>query len=360
MIAFRAISSLAQAAALSVTIDQPSGVEPGDLLLCGVHVAGGSGVTITPPAGWTSLLGTNDGVTARLELFRARYVDGAATRHTFTFSGSQACVVQMAAYGGVEQAAPIDVSGGQANASSTSATAPSVTTTKANAALVAFWGASASARTATPPAGMTERADTQGTALALAFADVLQTVAGATGTKVATLSGTSANIGQLVALVPAALNTVAQVRDEGGWRYEAFAPRFTSDATFDPFVEGVIQRVNRELFRRVGASFYADNVLLDPWNTLLQRAEMHLVQSELLAFASGLVGTADDEATRPYLGRMAELSRQATERRRRAAEIIALCKTSARPGPGFPFFTAGTGASPVRPLFDDVEGLLDE
>jgi hypothetical protein len=162
-----------------------------------------------------------------------------------------------------------------------------------------------------------------------------------------------------VALAPAALNSVAQVRDEGGWRYEAFAPRFASDAAFDAFVEGVIQRVNREVFRRVGASFYADHVLADPWNAHLQRAEMHLAQSELLNSAAGLVGTADDDSTRPYLGRVAELRTQSFERRRRANEILALCKTGSRPGPGFPFFSAGTGVAPVRPLFDDVEGLLE-
>jgi hypothetical protein len=176
---------------------------------------------------------------------------------------------------------------------------------------------------------------------------------------VATLSGASTSIGQLVALSPAALSTVSQVRDEGGWRYEAFAPRFTSDGALDAFIESAIQRANREVFRVVGAAFYAENVLQDPWNALLQRAEMHLSQSELLNAAAGLVGTADDEATRPYLGRVAELRTQSFERRRRAREILALCRTSSRPGPGTPWFTAGTGVLPVRPLFDDEEGLLE-
>jgi hypothetical protein len=339
-----------------VAVTLPSGLKPGDLLLCALHVAGGSGVTITPPPEWTSVLATNDGATARLEVFRARYLDGFSATHTFTFSASGACVAQTIVYGGVEQAAPVDAAAGQANASSTSSTAPSVTTTKGSALLVAFWAPSAGARTATPPVGMTERADTQGAALALSVADAIQASAGASGTKVATLSGASASIGQLVALAPAALNSVAQVRDEGGWRYEAFAPRFASDAAFDPFVESVIQRANRELFRRVGASFYAENVLADPGNALLQKAEMHLAQSELLNSAAGLVGTADDDSTRPYLGRVSELRTQSFERRRRANEIIALCKSMARPGPGFPFFTAGPGAPPVRALFDDLEG----
>jgi hypothetical protein len=359
VIAFRALTQAAQAAAPSVTVTVPPGLIAGDRLLCALNVGGGSGVTITAPSGWTPVLGTNDGTAARLAIFHARYREGMAASHTFTLSAAQPCVAQVAAYGGADHAAPIDVSGAQANASSTSATAPSVVTTKSHAHLVAFWAAATGAPEASPPAGMAGRAEIQGDALALSVADAVQAFVGATGTKVATLSGASTNIGALLALAPAALNTPGQVRDEGGWRYEAFAPRIAGDAAFDAFVEGVIQRVNRDLFRRLGASVYTEGVLADPWNALLQRAEMHLVQAELLAIAASLAGTADDETTRPYLGTPAEIRSQALDRRRQAREIIALCRTSARPGPGAPIFTAGLGATAIRPLFDDERGLVE-
>jgi hypothetical protein len=360
-VAFRAVATSDYGLVTSFVFTLPDGVEEGDLLLGAIQFTGGSTITITPPSGWTSVLRTNDGTTAGQEVFRAIYAQSLGTSITFGLSGAgSAAIGILAAYGGVDHASPVDVSGGQANASSSSATAPSVATAKSNAHLVAFWGAATGARSATPPQAMTERADRQGSALAISCADVVQGTLGASGTKVATLSGASANIGQLIALQPAALNTPTQVRDEGNWRYEAFAPRVTTDTAMDALVEGLIQRMNREVFRMVGSSFYTQNVLADPWNTLLQRAEMHLVQAALLESAGQLVGTADDESTRPFLGTPGELRSAAIERRRRAREILALCRSASRPGPGSPFFSGGAGSSAIRPRFDREHGWVEE
>jgi len=365
MIALRAVSTLAQGVASSVTLKVPEGVEPGDLLLAVLELNGDGALTITAPGGWERVQRTND-TGHCLAVYRRRYVDSVDSSPTWTLSYGAQANAAVVAYGGVDHATPVEAAAGQANGASFSATAPSVTTTGANACLVAVWGIDDYGVTVTPAAGMTERVNVPGPGSSipqgLSIADAIQGTPGASGTRVATLDFSEASIGVLMALKAAALNSVEAVRDEGGWRYEAFAPRITSDTKFDAFVGGVIQRVNRDLFRRVGEGFYTANVLADPWNALLQRAEMHLAQAELLSMAAGLVGTADaqDEEMRPYIGRPAELRAQALDRRRQAREIVALCRTRARPGPGFPFFTAsGTGVERVRPLFDDEEGLLE-
>ena len=111
------------------------------------------------------------------------------------------------AYTGVDGTTPIDVHGGQLNASSTSITAPSITTTGANRMIVGFFGTPV-LTSVTPPGGMTERFDqtvpsTNTYKVTSEAASQSVAGAGATGTRVATAVNAAANIGQLVALNPA-------------------------------------------------------------------------------------------------------------------------------------------------------------
>jgi hypothetical protein len=179
-----------------------------DVLLAQITVRGGTGTTITAPAGWTQVRRDDSGTT----LAQAVYVlvAGASepASYTWTFSSSQKASGGIAAYSGVNTATPVNAHGGQANASSASVTAPSITTTVANAQLVGFFG-TARGTTFTPPTGMTEQWDTASTGGGAATrttsegADEALGAAGATGTRVATAAAAEVNIGQLVALAPA-------------------------------------------------------------------------------------------------------------------------------------------------------------
>lgn len=359
---YRSSETRAQTAATSVVVPLPgrAKVEPSDLLLIAINVAGGSGVTITPPARWLSIVGVNDGTAERLEVFRYRVdEDGVPADPTFTFSLSAACVCAALSYGGVDDVTLDEASAGQANGSSTAATAPAVTTVTPHAGLVAFWAAATGARTATPPTGMKERLDVAGAALSLSSADQTQVAAGSSGTKVATLSGASTNVGVLLSLKPAILNTVSNVRDEGGWRYEAFAPRVDDDTEMEELVARVLQQQNRELFRRVGARAYAKNVLYDPHNAILAEAEMHLAQAAMLQIAAGLAPTADDREMLPYAGNPRDMRAVANERKREALQLIATLRGSSSMGPSFAF-RSSQSSGVGRRLFDETDGIRED
>src|SRR5262245_32203263 len=90
-IAFRAVTTLAQAASTTVTLTVPAGVVSGDLLLAVLHVGGGTGTTITPPAGWELVLRTNDGTSEATAVYRRRYLADTPAAHTWTIT-SAACV----------------------------------------------------------------------------------------------------------------------------------------------------------------------------------------------------------------------------------------------------------------------------
>src|SRR5262249_46712315 len=106
-IAFRAVTTLAQAAATTVTLPVPPGVVAGALPLAVSHGGGGTGTAIRPPAGWELVLRTNDGVTQATAVYRRRALPDLPPSHSFTIT-SAACVAAMLAYGGADQASPID------------------------------------------------------------------------------------------------------------------------------------------------------------------------------------------------------------------------------------------------------------
>jgi hypothetical protein len=349
---FRAIASASASGATSLTLTRPSGHVVGDLLLAVLLFTGGSGITVTAPAGWVQVLRQNDGTTAGLLVLRQRNISSVADSHTITFSGSVTVVGCLAAYGGVEQAVPVDASASQANAASTTATVPSVTTSKAHLLRVALFGAESGSPTVAEATGMLERAEVSLGGLTLSVQDEAQATAGASGTEAATLSASAASLCAQVALAASALNTSAAVQDEGNWRQNAWSANLPTQAEFDAFVEGLIQRANQVLRRRVGMEFYTENILLDPWNGLLKEAEMHLVQARLLEIAAGIAESGDDTNPAPFLGTGASLRTQVARRLRAADEIIAMTRDASRPGPHAPYFQAATGASAIRTRFE--------
>jgi hypothetical protein len=363
-ITFRSAATVAQSAAPSVALTLPAGLVPGDALLAILHVGGGSGTAISPPSGWDLLQRTNDGTAEATAVYARRYTAGLAALHTWTLT-SAPVVAHLLAYAGVDQLAALDVAGGQANASSTSCTAPSVTTTKNSALLVACFGGAMGSVSATPPSGMSQRAGATASGLSLTVADALQGTAGASGTKVATLSAATANIGLLLALAPSALNSASAVRDEGNWRRDGWDPRLATETAMDAFVDGLIQRANAELRARAAPAFYAAYVAADPFQGLFKAAEMHLAQALLLDAAAQITEAGDDNNPAPFLGTGEQLRALAGLRRARAASMLASAAALAagRPAmteegnPWLPAFRTATTTAPARDLFDDERGL---
>ena len=148
---FRSATSAASVPITSITVSKPSGVTTNDVLLGMVSVR--SGPTITPPSGWTLVRSDVNGTSLTQAVYRKVAGGSEPSSYSWTFDGPVSAVVgTIVAYSGVNTGTPVDVSGGQANASSTSVTAPSVTTTVANDMVVGFFGTSTTPRSRHPRA----------------------------------------------------------------------------------------------------------------------------------------------------------------------------------------------------------------
>jgi hypothetical protein len=205
-ITFRSASSGANnGSATTVVIPAPSGVLSGDVMIASVAARGNP--NFTAPAGWTLIRLDINGFTLRQALYWKVATGSEPPSYTWTLSNSQAAAGGIVAYSGVDTTNPIDVHSGAFSPSgaTSSAVAPSVTTTVNGAMIVGFFGVARNTGV-TPPAGMTERFDVVANGgtypQAVESADVLQAAAGATGDKIATYSGTAQNVAQLLALRP--------------------------------------------------------------------------------------------------------------------------------------------------------------
>ncbi len=189
----------------TISLAKPAGVVAGDVLLASIDTRGSS--TVSAPAGWTLVQMHINGTSLR----KSTYVKAAGAAepasYTWTFSANRLAAGAIHAYTGVDPASPVNASGGQIVASSTTVTAPSITTTVADTMLVAFFATMTNA-TWTPPAGMTERGELIGTASgkysSTTGADAIRAAVGATGSRVATTSKAANSVAHLIALRPAA------------------------------------------------------------------------------------------------------------------------------------------------------------
>lgn len=203
------------AGATTIVIDTPAGAAVGDVLVVSIAHVHYSGFTFMSAAGFTPVQRTTDSSSiVQFTGYRVLTATPPAS-YTFTFQsddiGGTASVKAaggIIAYSGVDTASPVMTSAAQTNASSTTMTAPAVTTTTANAMIIAFHG-TAIAGTVTAGSSMTQRyqatsggGGSAGTKRTSAGQDVLQAVAGSSGTKTATNSAAAVNIGHTVALSP--------------------------------------------------------------------------------------------------------------------------------------------------------------
>ncbi len=181
----------------SLSIARPAGVTSGDLMLASVVYRGNG--SITAPAGWAIARDVANGG-SHMTTFTRRASGTEAASYTFAVATTNGICGGITAWRGPTG---IDASSG-ASGTGTAATAPSVTTTGTNRALVAVYG-HIGAVTYTPPSGMAERYDVK-TPSGSYFASntqatAMQALAGASGTRTATSSSAAGGwMAQLFAL----------------------------------------------------------------------------------------------------------------------------------------------------------------
>jgi hypothetical protein len=172
------------------------------VLVASVNVLGTA--VISPPAGWTIVRSDLNGAAMRQQVY-VKVAGAEAGPYIWTFGSSTTGAGAMSAYRGVDTTQPIDVAGGQANASGSAISAPSVTTRVTNTQLITVAGIAANA-TISPPAGLVERAEALAgsgkTRIAIEMADVSRPDVGTTGTRTASATKAAFNIGQVIALRP--------------------------------------------------------------------------------------------------------------------------------------------------------------
>ena len=202
----------------SLTINNPS-TAPGQLLILVVTVRDTSSMTST--SGWTNTPTSGSGVITASGIIQTHHYKfttaSEPASYTFTLASSAKASGVIAAYSGVDTTSPFNVGAGSSNTSSTTMTAPSITTTIANTMLVATYG-SATGTTFTQGSGMTLRGQNASTSNGAAsrtttgLQDVLQSAIGSTGAKTMTAGNAATNAGYLLALNPSTVISQAGYR----------------------------------------------------------------------------------------------------------------------------------------------------
>jgi Right handed beta helix region len=196
----------------SLTVPRPQGTAPGALLFAAVNTRLGASQTITAPAGWTLVRRTTNSASGT-SMSQATYFHVAGTTepssYSWRFSAWSTAVASVTGLNGVDPTTPIDGSTGLVSSNTATVTAPSVTTSQANDALLGVFGTSGG-RSLTPPAGMSELFDwgcsgSWSNRVSLEGAFRIQAAPGPSGDQTAVSSASRGNnIGQLVALRPLA------------------------------------------------------------------------------------------------------------------------------------------------------------
>lgn len=193
--------------ASSVTVNKPTGVVDGDVMLAFVTWWTGS---LTPPAGWTQVGTTESWAassdTAKMAVFR-KTASGEGSNYTWTNSSSpNEIYVTIRAFYNVDTTTPIDVVGQNSTTSQgTSVVGNSVTTTTTNTMLM-FFGSrmdnGINGNAITPDGSMTEISDLNaGSGWTRHFVDEQAVAAtGATGSRTATSTGNATYGAFMVAL----------------------------------------------------------------------------------------------------------------------------------------------------------------
>jgi hypothetical protein len=144
-----------------LTLTKPAGTAPRDLLIAQVSARGSTAGVFVPPAGWTQVRAVMHGSSSLQQVIFYK-VAGASEPASYSFtlgSSSSGLAGGISAFQGLKTSSPVD--GHAASTSpvpSSTVTAPSLTTTSANALVLAFFSIASSSSFA-PIAGMFELYD---------------------------------------------------------------------------------------------------------------------------------------------------------------------------------------------------------
>lgn len=209
-IAQRGTATTATSLTTSITINKPTGVLAGDIMLVNISsrdIADNSALSNPSLSGWTIVQGAQIEQQRRwgAVLFK---IATAAEPASYTFlldADSDSHVGAIVAFSGVNNITPFDVASAVYNTTnSNTVSATGLTTVNVNAAIIMFGVASGNATwstwSTTNPSGLTELYDTQNTNVTAGGAWAIKTATGATGNGTATLSSGDRNGAILVAL----------------------------------------------------------------------------------------------------------------------------------------------------------------
>jgi len=206
----RSVASNAGNSLQSITINKPAGTAQGDALVAIISHQSGSNRSMTAPAGWTAIAGTDvyEGTNAHIHAWYRVAGASEPASYTFTITGGDGrdTAGGIIAISGANQATPINASAGQSNGStsSTSVPAPSITTTMPDTLLI-YAGSGATAASYTAPGNMAEQFDrtTSGTyKVSIEAATQSLAASGATGTRTALASTSMRSVGIMLAVRP--------------------------------------------------------------------------------------------------------------------------------------------------------------
>jgi MSHA biogenesis protein MshQ len=216
--------SLSSSGVSSLTIDKPAAVATGDLMLAQLSIRGGSDPSFSVvPSGWTLVIRTRGGSNVTQAIYRKIATASESASFQWSFSPSDRAAIALVVYRGVDATTPVEASAGQADASSSSSiTAPTVTTLGASREVVRFYASANGGATITVPGGVTQRYATRSTGagpngVAIIAGSAGQPAAGSSGAAVATSSSAIDNVGTTLALKPAAALLAEYRFDESSW-----------------------------------------------------------------------------------------------------------------------------------------------
>jgi hypothetical protein len=215
-VTFVAASSIVkQVTTGSIVLNKPTGVVDGDVMFTFHMKDGSGGWTITPPAGWTTLISPVGIDTPDSQTFALYYkvASSEGTTYTWTHDSNSRTISVVTAWHN-NAASPVNASNSSTNASANATpitvTGPTITTTQNGCMIVHFAGGDPDTSTTgswTVPTGYTSRVSDYDTAspasgwMPILIADKIQTSAGATGTVSSTLTPASGNAGWFAATV---------------------------------------------------------------------------------------------------------------------------------------------------------------
>jgi hypothetical protein len=190
----------------SLSVNKPTGVAQGDVMLATL-TATGTG-SITAPSGWTAITNATQGTALRQATYYKVAGASEGSSYSWGLGTSRSTSAGIVAYRGVNQTAPVDASA-TATATSGNAVGPSVTTSAASDQVVAS-ASFATATTVTADASTTERYDVSSGSTTTEAADFAQANAGATTAKTAKPAASSSGwIAATVALRDASQATLS-------------------------------------------------------------------------------------------------------------------------------------------------------